>query len=66
VSPESYPTQIRWTDEQRAFIEEARGEKAFSEFVRLAALEKAGKILRRKLPEVRGRGKPKKSAIDNS
>ena len=61
MSPESFPTQIRWTIEQLNFIEEARGDKAFSEFVRLAALKEAGRILKRKIPEVRGRGKPKKS-----
>lgn len=61
MSPESQPIQIRWTLEQLAFINEARKDKDFAEFVRTAALEKAGKILRRKLPETRGRGRPKKT-----
>ena len=48
------------TDEQSAFIDQARGSREFSEFTRDAALEKAAKILRRKAPESRGRGRPKK------
>lgn len=61
MSPESQPIQIRWTIEQLAFINEARGEQDFAAYVRDAVLAKASKKLRRKPPEVRGRGKPKKS-----
>lgn len=60
MSPESQPVQIRWTVEQLAFINEARGETEFASYVREAVLEKASKKLRRKPPEVRGRGKPRK------
>ena len=59
MSPESQPIQIRWTVEQLAFINEARGDQEFATYVREAVLEKAAKKLRRKAPEVRGRGKPK-------
>lgn len=58
---ESELRNIRWTQEQIAFIDAARGKRDFAEYVRSAALEIAGKKLKRKVPETRGRGRPPKT-----
>lgn len=62
----STPKQIVWTGEQEAFIEQARGERDFSEFVRTESLRAAAKILKQPVPKSRGRGRPRKNAIDEA
>lgn len=57
---ESNLRNILWTDEQIAFIDEARGDRPFSEYVKTEILKVAGRKLRRKPPAVRGRGRPPK------